>query len=231
MIDRHNRNVKNGLSLCRRARMCLGRLVDARKSESHKEISCPCQSSDPPFRPPCSVVFAQHQISKLDLYFVWRAGIYAFVGRRRRHRCSPWRGDRGRDNNSCGFSVAGQATFGATWRPQISPQNRLTLITSSYVMCRQINRYWITDWYLENDLSLEYLLPSVLLGPCVWMFNLNRRHRPNNVELEEKLCKSATERVLAFKRKKTSQKSWEDDSAADWESGFGAHGHQCSYHF
>jgi hypothetical protein len=36
------------------------------------------------------------------------------------------------------------------------------------------------------------------------MFNLNRRHRPNNVELEEKLCKSATERVLAmaFERKK-----------------------------
>jgi hypothetical protein len=80
-------------------------------------------------------------------------------------------------------------------------------------MCGQINRYWITDWYLENDLSLEYLLPGVLLGPCVWMFNLNRRHRHNFVELEEKLCKITAERVLVFKRKKTSQKSWEDSAA------------------
>jgi hypothetical protein len=87
--------------------MCLGRLVDARKSESHKEIPCPCQSSDPPFRPSLLGRICAAPNFKTGSIFSVEGGDAYIVGLLEEEIGEG-------DNNSCGFSVPGQATFGAT---------------------------------------------------------------------------------------------------------------------
>jgi hypothetical protein len=121
------------------------------------------------------IVFAQHRISKLALFCVVLSRASVRLGRRR-HCSSPWRGDRGRCNNSCGFYVASQANF---WCASNITTNWLVLIISRFIqyvffffgeesIVSTHQHTVLNNWLMLEKWSLigvPLVLPSVLLDP------------------------------------------------------------------